>query len=222
MSTIVEFTIDSDDFALGKAFRGARFDRVELDRAVPTTDTIIPFFWVYESDPDAVCEHLIASEHVTDARVLDELDGAALIRIDWEAALNGFLDAIVDQEARLLTARGTPERWAFQLRFQTDDDVALFQQACREEGIGLDITSVHDLREEDVGADTGPGTPTLTDPQREVLTAAVNEGYFAVPRETDLVSIAEKFGISDQAASERLRRALIKLTTPAVVADPDD
>jgi hypothetical protein len=62
----------------------------------------------------------------------------------------------------------------------------------------------------------------LTDPQREVLTAAVNGGYFAVPRETDLVSIAEKFGISDQAASERLRRALIKLTTPAVVADPDD
>jgi hypothetical protein len=219
MSTIVEFTVGSTDFALGKAFEGASFERVELDRAVPTTDAIIPFFWVYESDPEAVCEHLIASEQVIDARVLDELDGAALIRIDWKSALNGFLDAIIGQEARLLTANGTPERWAFQLRFQTDEEVALFQQACREERIKLDITSVHDLREEDVGADTGPAGPELTTPQQEILAAAVEGGYFAVPRETDLVSIGAKLGISDQAASERLRRAVIKLATQAVTAD---
>jgi predicted DNA binding protein len=54
------------------------------------------------------------------------------------------------------------------------------------------------------------------------LVAAVEEGYFAVPRRTTLVEIAEGIRVSDQAVSERLRRALLKPSTPAVGSDTDE
>lgn len=119
------------------------------------------------------------------------------------------------------TANATPERWAFRLRFHTCEDVSLFQRACREEGLSLDITSVHDLRKSDIGADAGPGSPELTGAQREVVVAAIESGYFAVPRRTTLVEIADTLGISDQSVSERPRQVLLKLSMPAVTPDPE-
>jgi hypothetical protein len=49
---------------------------------------------------------------------------------------------------------------------------------------------------------------TLTPPQRALLAAAVEGGYFEIPREITIAELATTFDISDQAASERLRRAL--------------
>jgi len=46
----------------------------------------------------------------------------------------------------------------------------------------------------------------LTPEQRETLLMAVEKGYFSVPRETKLAEIAEVVGITQQAASERVRR----------------
>lgn len=45
----------------------------------------------------------------------------------------------------------------------------------------------------------------LTDEQRQLVHTAVEEGYFRVPRETTLVDLAEKHGISSVEASEQLR-----------------
>lgn len=46
----------------------------------------------------------------------------------------------------------------------------------------------------------------LTDRQREVLEAAVREGYFAVPRECTLAELADSLDIDKSTASEVLRR----------------
>lgn len=48
----------------------------------------------------------------------------------------------------------------------------------------------------------------LTPSQRALLTAAVEGGYFAIPRETTMADLAAQFDVSDQAASGRLRCAL--------------
>lgn len=54
--------------------------------------------------------------------------------------------------------------------------------------------------------DTGPAD--LTDRERRLLLCAVRQGYFAVPRRTTLVELAEANGMSDREASRRLRRSL--------------
>jgi predicted DNA binding protein len=42
---------------------------------------------------------------------------------------------------------------------------------------------------------------------------AVEEGYYSIPRGISTKELAEEFDISDQALTERLRRAIITLVT---------
>jgi len=53
----------------------------------------------------------------------------------------------------------------------------------------------------------------LTDIQRETLTAALEAGYFAVPRTATLQDLADEFGVSDTAISQRIRRGVARLLT---------
>lgn len=129
---------------------------------------------------------------------------------------------VASNEAVVSPGACTLHRWTLSLRFHAAADATAFQRACNEEGIALDITTVHELRRSEAGADSESAGATLTAPQRGVLIAAVEEGYFAVPRRTTLVEIAEGIRVSDQAVSERLRRALLKPSTPAVGSDTDE
>jgi predicted DNA binding protein len=68
------------------------------------------------------------------------------------------------------------------------------------------------LYREEASDDDGFG---VTGPQREALLAALEAGYYDVPRGTTLAVVAESLGVSDQAVSTRLRRgttALLRAT----------
>jgi predicted DNA binding protein len=51
----------------------------------------------------------------------------------------------------------------------------------------------------------------LTDRQRELLKAAVREGYFTVPRECTLAELADAVGVDKSTASTVLKRAEARL-----------
>jgi len=53
--------------------------------------------------------------------------------------------------------------------------------------------------------------PFLTPGQEEALRAAVEHGYYAVPRRASLRAIAQSLGVSASSLSERLRRAEARL-----------
>ena len=48
----------------------------------------------------------------------------------------------------------------------------------------------------------------LSDEQRGVISTALSEGYFAVPRQITLTELSEKVELSDIETSQELRRAL--------------
>ena len=54
-----------------------------------------------------------------------------------------------------------------------------------------------------------------------LLTAAIEGGYFEIPRGIAMSDLAARFDISDQAASERLRRALSNTLGDATLDRPD-
>jgi predicted DNA binding protein len=76
---------------------------------------------------------------------------------------------------------------------------------------------VYDLTE----AEAAPDEATLTPAQREVIITALKEGYFEIPRDTNLVEIAEELDISNQAVGERMRRAVAKLARSTVIASSE-
>jgi hypothetical protein len=59
--------------------------------------------------------------------------------------------------------------------------------------------------------DTPPDGPSLTANERETLRLALERGYFAVPRETSLVDLADELNRPDVQTSEEIRRGVATL-----------
>ncbi len=62
----------------------------------------------------------------------------------------------------------------------------------------------------------------LTMTQTRTLLDALERGYYQVPRQTTLVELADMYGVSDQAVSERLRRATAKLIESSLLTSYSD
>ena len=52
MTSIAEFTLPAADFPLGRAFEDRPEVTLELDRVVPSGDTVMPYFWVRDPNCD--------------------------------------------------------------------------------------------------------------------------------------------------------------------------
>lgn len=88
-----------------------------------------------------------------------------------------------------------------ELRLADRDALRTYIDLLREEGFAVELLRAHPAGE---GAeDTG-----LSEKQAEALEEARAAGYFEVPRETDLETLADRLGVSEQAVSERIRRGL--------------
>lgn len=107
MSVIVEISVPAEDFTLGRSLEGIGSSRYELERMIPTTDAVVPFLWVHDSDVEALEATLEADEDVISVSVLDQLDGRALFRIEWALDINGLVRSIIDRDAAILEAVGT-------------------------------------------------------------------------------------------------------------------
>ncbi|ERG89195.1 MAG: putative DNA binding protein [halophilic archaeon J07HX5] len=58
----------------------------------------------------------------------------------------------------------------------------------------------------------------LTDAQLEAMTAAVENGYYDIPRDISTAELGDQLGISDQAVTERLRRGISTLAANTMLA----
>lgn len=111
-------------------------------------------------------------------------------------------------------AKGTPEEWHFRIRASDGEALRAVQRDCHERDVRFEVRRLDRSSPTAVSDRYG-----LTDGQREALVTAFEEGFFEVPRETNLVEIGEKLGVSGQAASERLRRAERKIIRTTVLAE---
>lgn len=208
MTILTGIAIANKDFALGEVLSNGETDtRVELTQFVPINNDFVPYFWVIHSDNKETYE-----QHVqADPRVkrLTDLDGGVdrtLYRTEWaDDGLDGFLDVLRDNAVLVEDARGNSDEWVFRLRADTQQALSAFQDDCFEAGVNLDVRRVvHNP----VPAGSNSNTYGITDKQAVALELAFEEGYFHVPRETSQTELSEIVGISRQAFSHWLNRAL--------------
>lgn len=209
MATVAEFTLQADEFPLGTIFAELPDVTVELDRVVPDANDVIPYFWVRGTETDAIVEQFSEHPGVRDIRAVDEVGEEYLMRCQWISEHDSLLDALIAPEIVLLTAIGTVEEWTFELRGESQEAIAEFQEYCQNHGIPVTLTELHALRPLDA-------THDLTDGQREALVLAYDRGYFNSPRETTLEEIADELGISQQALGARLKRGNRQLLEQAL------
>jgi hypothetical protein len=144
-------------------------------------------------------------------------DDRVLYALDWAVARDILFQGFIETDAHLLSARGTDEAWEFELRFPDHAALSAFRDYCTNAHVRLEVRRVYNP--------TRPGSGPwygLTDTQRDTLVRAVRGGYYAIPRETSTMDLADEFDVSDQAVTERLRRAIVALVENTIIVALED
>jgi hypothetical protein len=202
MSVIVEFSISTEDFLFGSTLATVEEMNIELEAIVPTGRRVVPYFWATGEDFESFERHVLSDPDMTSLTQLDRIDETALYRAEWSTDLNGVLVGLGETEAVVLEAVTVDGGWHFRVRFPDHDLLGQFYNFCTERDYGRPRRTRLHAR----GSLTG--RPSL---RTHTRTAGGDRprrpaGVLRFPRETDLAAIADERGISQQAASKRVRR----------------
>jgi predicted DNA binding protein len=206
MSIVAEFTIEADQFLLGRVLRAGGEMDIEIERVVPASKQVMPYVWVSGGDRTAFEEAVRATDEVRELVHLDTIGERSLYRIGWDETVESLIYGMVETNATILEAHGQ-DNWLFRIRFNDHESLSAFSEYCQIHDIRLNVRRVHNLTADELDNDPFG----LTSEQREAIELAVEKGYFEVPRRATLSDLAEDLHVSQQAVSERLRRGTQKV-----------
>jgi predicted DNA binding protein len=212
MSVIAELRVGATEFELGRILQSADPLDIELETMVPLRERPVPFFLVHDDVSEAFEARVARHPSVVEVREIERRDDEVLFALTWEVSQDDFFEAIDEVGAQLIAARSAESTWAFELRFPSHDALSEFRELCDDARISLAVDRIYNPTRPEDGPWFG-----LTEPQRETLVRAVEGGYYAIPRRMSTKDLAEEFGVSDQAITERLRRAIVSLAEHTVV-----
>ena len=208
MSVIAKFRVAPHDFELGQILRVDGKSSVELETLVPVGEATIPLFWAYNSSRDTFLETIRRHPTVNSVSEVDAFEDRSLFKLDWDARQDQLFQGLEANDGQVLDAIGTPRSWEFEVRFPSHDELGRFREQCETARISLEVLRVYNATQPEAGPWYG-----LTEPQREAIDLAVERGYYDIPRRCTTKELADELGISDQAVTERLRRAIVAIVT---------
>ena len=203
MSVITEVRIPPDDFELGQILSLDEASAIELETLVPSGDATVPLFWVYEPVGNEFLDAVERYPTVNSVTEMEVFGDRTLFRLDWDASQDHLFQCIMKYGGQILSATGTSEGWNFEIRFPHRDGLSQCQSCCEDAHISLEFVRIYNPTDPEIGPWYG-----LSEPQREALMLAVRLGYYDIPRGCTTEELADELGISDQAVTERLRRAI--------------
>lgn len=157
---------------------------------------------------------------VVDASLLADLGTRRLYRLELtpEGAVGMTYPRAVEEGITFLDIRASNDSVHYRARIPDRESFMTFRQLCADRDLDFKLRGLYRGESEE------RTTTRLTDRQREVLRAAFEAGYFAVPRQTTLESLATELDISDQALSATIRRGQANLLAETIATDltPDD
>ncbi|WP_137285410.1 helix-turn-helix domain-containing protein [Halorussus salinisoli] len=212
MAIEASFTIDQADFPLSTVFAQLTDATIELDRIVPTSNAVIPYFWIYADDTATLTTDLSNDVGIDQVTIIDEVEGQMFVRVDWNLDHESVLTAIVNTDVTLLSGMGNQEQWTFEVRANEQQELAAFQTYCQKHDIPIELTQLHALAS--LKADQ---EYDLTEGQRKAITLAYSKGYFDTPRTATQNDLADELGITRQAVSSRLQRGLRRLVASTLI-----
>lgn len=217
MAVIAHLRIPADSFELGRILELETDGKIELENMVPLGEKAVPFFSVSDAVRESFENNV--EKHPSVERIVEVTrhDSERLYSLDWNIGRDVFFQGIVEMGGQLLSATGTASMWEFEIRFPTHETLSEFQEYCSNAHISLEVGRIYNPVRPGTGMWYG-----VTQPQRETLIRAVQGGYYSIPREMSTQDLADDLGISDQAVTERLRRAIVTLTENTLVAVQDD
>jgi predicted DNA binding protein len=217
MGLEASFTVEDSEFPLSTVFEQLSSVTIELDRVVPTTTAAIPYFWIYTDDTTKLNTELADDIGIEQVTIIDRIDEAMFVRVDWNLDHKSVLTAIIDTDVTLLSGKGHGGRWAFDVRAQDRSELSAFQAYCRDHELSIELTQLHSVSPVADGR-----AYNLTADQRAVLELAYDRGYFESPREATQEDLGEHLDITRQAVSSLLQRGINQLIASTLAAPGGD
>ncbi|WP_136718487.1 helix-turn-helix domain-containing protein [Halorientalis salina] len=208
MSVITEFTIPADAFALQRTFEAVPDVTIEIERlATHSREWIMPFLWATSDDLDSVERALRSDPSIDELEAIGADGSIGQFKVQWVEDFQTLIDQIVNQHAIIQEAEAAHGVWSLKLKFVDQDAVSEFQTYFHEREYQFELQRLYEA--------TAPKEREyeLSHEQYEVLVTALELGYFSIPRDAQIGDLANELGISTDAVSQRLRRAMTNLTS---------
>lgn len=213
MVVILRFQTPVGNSELGSALRVENGSAVELETLVPSRKRSIPFFWIHAAPPESIVDSLWDHESVESVEIVDRIDDATLVAVEWVPESDTVFRDIEACDGQILRAVCQKRYREFDVRFAEHDTLSAFRERCERDDVAIHVQRIY----HGTGPDEDPRFG-LTTPQREALALAVERGYYDIPRRCSTAELAAEIGISSQAMTERLRRAIANLSRYTVLA----
>jgi hypothetical protein len=124
MVAIAQFELGLDAVPLRRLFERCPEATVELERVVPLQDRAVPYFWVSNAEALHVDNGFDPGRGIERLKLVDQIDGRSLVRIEWAETHNGLAEAIERSDVTLLSAVGTARGWQVEVRGDDRETIA--------------------------------------------------------------------------------------------------
>lgn len=219
MTALTHFTIPATDFALAETFQTVPEATVVCEQHIAcSSSTPLPLIRVRAPEQAAFEAALTADPTVETVTLLDDTGPTWLYRIEWTQRVTLVIEMLTHPDAIICDAAGSADGWQFCIHYPDREALRATHEFCEAHNLSLDIRTIRSA-EGDTRAQLGPRS-TLTPEQYEAISHAYTQGYFEVPRASDLEGMSDDLDISHQALSERLRRAHRAVIEEALTTGP--
>lgn len=172
-------------------------------------------FWAIGDEIESFESALAADPSVAEYTALDDAPDRTLYSVVLtDAAADKLTYPIAAELDIAILEIELVDEAVVRARVPSRDALFAYRQRCLEKGVGVRLRRIYREQEPDVDP------YGVTDSQREALLAALEDGYFEVPRDATLSAVAAELDISDQALSARLRRGQATLLRHTLADDP--
>ncbi|WP_049914509.1 helix-turn-helix domain-containing protein [Haloterrigena salina] len=219
MSTIAELTVPAQEFALRETLEATDNLDVEIERVVAyDPDHVMPYVWFADDEAafEGFDDALADDPTVEAAERLTDLDDERLYRMHWVDDVTVILHLLTEERATVMDASVEGRQWRFRVLVPERESLSRTYDFATEQGLTIEVRKIHRLE------DDRRGRYGLTDAQYETLVAALEHGYYEIPRVIDMDALSDELDVSHQALSERLRRAHLTLVEEAIQVGSGD
>ena len=198
------------DVWIGRVSRSQPEAELTILSAFPADDSGVGLVQITGPDVPAVIRALDDEANVTELQVLTHADETALVQI--ETTEPTLLFPIVGSGIPLEMPFSIQEGQARWTVTTSHDRLSKLGEQLETFDIAYTLhTLEHDHSPEAV----------LTDDQRALIDAAIEAGYYDVPRTCTLTDLADRVGIAKSTCSEKLHRAESKIVRSFALEDAD-
>ncbi|AEH37812.1 helix-turn-helix domain-containing protein [Halopiger xanaduensis] len=204
MTSIADIEIPADGTGLGELFESVPSLNCEMERVIASSGHGL---WLSGASQDEVEAALSESTEIEEYTMISSDGDRWLYDIEFDPDTVDPFTVVLEEGGTVLSASASNDTWLLSVRVVDRESVSTLYDRLVDNDVTPTIVRLFDMAEE-THSQCG-----LTARQYETLVAAIDHGYFEIPREVSMQELSDELGISHQALSERLRRAYRALVT---------